>query len=79
MVKVANDIIQAFPISERTYVGVPSGYTAGGSVLHVVEDGDITFDFGTRGMVTLSAIAGQDFALDDDIQSITATGMCWIS
>ena len=79
MIKVGNEIVQAFPVSERTYVGVANGYTFGGTVLHAAEDGDITFDFGTRGVVVLSATAGQDIALDPDIESITSTGTVWIS
>ena len=80
MVKLAEEIIQAFPITERTYVGTPSGYTAGGSVLHVVAATTITFDFGTRGTVVVDALTpGQDFALDPDIVTITADGTVWIS
>ena len=54
MIKVANETIQAFPITERTYVGVASGYDMGGNVLHAAVDGDITFDFGTRGIITVT-------------------------
>jgi hypothetical protein len=79
MIKVGSEAIQAFPITERTYSGVANGYTAGGAVLHAAEDGNITFDFGTRGVVALSVSAGQDLALDPDIISITSTGVVWIS
>ncbi len=80
MVKVGNETIQAFPVTERTYVGTPNGYSSGGHVLHVVSATTITFDFGTRGIVVLDNLTpGQDFALDPDIQSITADGVCWIS
>jgi hypothetical protein len=79
MIKVANEAIQAFPITERTYVGVATGYANGGCVLHAAEDGDITFDFGTRGIVVVTVTAGQDLALDPDIQSITSTATVWIS
>jgi hypothetical protein len=79
MIKVGSEAIQAFPVTERTYSGVANGYTAGGTVLHAAEDGDVTFDFGTRGTVVLSVVAGQDLALDPDIVSITSTGVVWIS
>ncbi len=80
MIKLANEMIQAFPITERTYVGTPNAYTSGGNVLHVVNATTITFDFGTRGTVVVDNLTpGQDFALDPDIQSITADGVCWIS
>ena len=79
MIKAANEIIQAFPVSERTYVGTPSNYTDGGNILHAVNDCQITFDFGTRGTVVMDVVAGQDLALDPDIQVITATDVCWIS
>jgi hypothetical protein len=79
MIKVGTDAIQAFPITKRTYVGIASAYTNGGSVLHVAEDGQITFDFGTMGSVVVNAIAGQDFALAPDIEAITSTGIVWIN
>ncbi len=79
MIKVGNETIQAFPVTERTYSGVANSYTNGGVVLHAAEDGDITFDFGTRGTVVLSVLAGQDLALDPDIEAITSTGVVWIS
>ena len=80
MVKTANGDIQAFPITERTYVGTPSAYSYGGNILHVVSATTITFDFGTAGTVVVDSLtAGQDLALDEDIQSITADGICWIS
>ena len=79
MVKTANGDIQAFPITERTYVGTPNNYSNGGNILHAVNDCTITFDFGTAGTVVVDVGAGQDLALDEDIQSITATDVCWIS
>ena len=79
MVKVANESIQAFPVTSRTYVGVANAYTDGGVVLHCGEDGDVTFDFGTSGTVVISVKAGQDFALAPNIMSITSTGIVWIS
>ena len=79
MLKVANEVIQAFPITKRTYVGTPSGYTDGGVILHVVADCTVDFDFGTTGIVSVNAVAGQDLAFNDDVKSITATGECWIS
>jgi hypothetical protein len=79
MIRLANEIVQAFPVTERTYVGTPNGYSSGGSILHAVNDCQITFDFGTRGTVVMDVSAGQDLALDEDIQSITATDVCWIS
>ena len=79
MVKVADEIIQAFPITSRTYVGVANAYDMGGVALHCGEDGDVTFDFGTSGVVIVSAKAGQDFALAPNIVSITSTGIVWIS
>ena len=79
MVKTANGDIQAFPIHEGTYVGTPSNFSTGCNILHAVNDCQITFDFGTRGTVVVDAPAGQDLAVDSDIQSITATDVCWIS
>ena len=79
MIKVGNEAIQAFPVTERTYSGVANAYSEGGTILHAAEDGDITFDFGTRGSVVLSVVAGQDLALDPDIVSITSAGVVWIS
>jgi hypothetical protein len=79
MVKVANETIQAFPVTQRTYVGAANGYTKGGVILHAAEDGDITFDFGNQGTVVLSVTAGQDIALASNIKSITSTGVVWIS
>jgi hypothetical protein len=79
MVKTANGDIQAFPIHEGTYVGTPSGYASGCNIIHAAEDCDITFDFGARGIVVVSALAGQDLAVASGIESITATATCWIS
>jgi hypothetical protein len=79
MIKAGSELVQAFPTSERTYVGVASGFSDGGMVLHAAEDGDITFEFGTSGTVVVSVVAGQDLALDVDIESITSTGVVWIS
>ena len=78
MVKVANEVVQAFPVVQRTYSGVANGFTDGGVILHVAEDCDITFDFGNSSVV-LSCVAGQDLALDKSIESITSTGVVWIS
>ena len=79
MVKAGNEIVQAFPIHAGTYVGIPNAYTSGGKILHAAEDGSITFDFGTAGSVTVDAVAGQDIAIDRNVQAITATMTCWIS
>ena len=79
MVKTANGDIQAFPIHEGTYIGIPSGYVNGCNIIHALEDCQITFDFGIRGTVLIDVKAGQDLAVASGIESITATATCWIS
>ena len=79
MVKAGNEIIQAFPVHEGTFVGTANGYTGSAKILHAAEDGDITFEFADGTSVALSVTAGQDLAVDRDIQSITSTGTVWIS
>jgi hypothetical protein len=78
MIKVGNEAIQAFPITERTFVGIASDYASGGTVLHAAEDGSINFNFANVS-VTVDVVAGQDLALDPDIETISSTGTVWIS
>ncbi len=80
MVKSSTEIIQAFPIMPHTYVGTPNGLAEKGyNILHAAEDCTVTIDFGTMGSVSVDVLAGQDLALDDRYQTITATGQVWIS
>ena len=80
MIKDSAEIVQAFPIQANTYSGVPNGFNANGySIIHSAADADITFDFGTMGVVVISTLAGQDLAFSKDVQTITATAVCWIS
>jgi hypothetical protein len=79
MVRENSQIIQAFPVTPGTYIGIADNYKAASKVLHVVEDCDLTFDFGAQGSVFLTAAAGQDFALAPELKSITSTGVVWIS
>jgi hypothetical protein len=80
MVKSAAEIIQAFPITPHTYVGTPNAIDARPyDILHAAADGDITFDFGAAGTVTVSVANGQDLAIHSDTIAITATGQVWMS
>jgi hypothetical protein len=79
MVKRASQLIQAFPVTSRTVKGIVNDYTAGGSVIHAAEDGDITFTFKDGSSLVLTVTAGMDFAIGDDVASITSTAEVWIS
>jgi hypothetical protein len=79
MQRVGNEVIQAFPIKPRTYVGVATGYTYGGCILHAVDKQTVTFDFGIKGVVVVDVGEGQDLSFNDDVISITSTGTVWIS
>jgi hypothetical protein len=79
MIKRASQLIQAFPVTSRTFSGVANNYTAGGSVIHAAQDTDITFTFKDGTSLVLSAKQGMDFAIGDDVESITSTAQVWIS
>ena len=78
MIQIGNQIVQAFPITERTFVGVANDYANGGTVLHAAADGTITFNFANKS-IAIDVVAGQDVSLDPDIETITSTGTVWIS
>ena len=79
-IKDGGCIIQAFPVGPHTYVGTPNAFDPSGyQLIHAVADGDITFDFGTAGSVTMTVTTGQDIAIHESCVAITATGICWIS
>ena len=80
MVKENSDIVQAFPIRANTYNGTANAFTPKGhNIIHAVADGDITFDMGTEGTVTIAVLAGQDLAFGKEVQAITSTAAVWIS
>ena len=79
MVKAGNEIIQAFPITESTFIGVASAYTGSAKILHAAADGTITFNFANGSSISVDVIAGQDLAVDRDTDSITSTATVWIS
>jgi len=78
MIKLGNEMVQAFPIMNSTFVGVANGYTGGGRILHAAEDGTLTFVLPTKN-ISIDVVAGQDIALSLDVRSITSTGTVWIS
>ena len=79
MKTLTNEAIQAFPVERETYVGTLTNYPAENKeIIHVVEDGSITFDFGDHD-ITLDVVAGLDLALGHGIVEITSTGTVWIS
>jgi hypothetical protein len=71
--------VQAFPISSNLFTGIASDETcANRSVLHAVEDGDITFTFRDSTTKVLSVIAGMDLGLTRDVISVTSTANIWL-
>jgi len=80
MVKQGNDIIQAFPVKAGTVVVPANGnqVLSGEAIIHVVEDGTITFHFPSRDVV-LDVVAGLDLAVMDGCESIDTTGAVWVS
>ena len=80
VVKNSGEIVQAFPITAGTYVGTPSAISAKGyTLVHCNEACDVTFNFGVKGTVVVSATAGMDFAIGEGCETITATGEVIIS
>ena len=80
MVKQSAEIIQAFPIQANTYVGTPTSIDAVGfNIIHAASDCDITFNFRGGSSVIVSVITGQDLAIGNDCEFITATADIWMS
>ena len=88
MVKESTQIIQAFPVGPHTYIGTLSTFTPlGYSILHAVEDGTITFTFASangeepcsKKDLAFSVMAGQDLAIHPLCESISSSGICWVS
>ena len=67
-----NRDIQALPIHQETFIGVPTNQECSNKVVHATEDGDITFIFNGDDKV-VSAVAGDDFAASKECTGITAT------
>lgn len=72
---------KAFPIQENTFVGVAArGMNVRGfMVLHVVEDGTLTFTMMSGKVITLDVIGGQDIALSDEVITLASTGIIAVS
>jgi hypothetical protein len=81
--KITGSTIQALPIHKDTYIspdGGMTGYTVTKeSVVHCLEDGELTFDFGMHGTKTVPAIAGMDYALGGACQEISSTAKVIVS
>ena len=75
MVRDNTQVIQAMPIKASTYVGTPANKEARGyNIVHCNTDVTLTFNFGANGNVVISAMAGQDFAFDNTLVNLTASG-----
>jgi hypothetical protein len=73
--------IQAFPLHIGTNVFTTnvSGYEIkSGSIVHMLADGNITLNYAS-GAVVVPAVAGSDWAIGDNIQSIDIDAACIIS
>ena len=71
--------IQAFPLTPTTFVGSLTDFnTKGYVILHCVEDGTLTLNFGTT-TLSVDVQAGMDFSIDPQCQRISSTGKVMIS
>ena len=73
--------IQAFPLHLGTNVfasGVSGYQIKSGSVVHMNADGDITLNY-QGGTVVVPVLAGSDWVVGDNIQSIDISAACIIS
>ena len=81
----SNTPVQAFPIETTTAVfttGTTNYEVKGPLLVHMLADGDITCHYNTGGTpatVVISAIAGSDFAIANDFDSIDVGANCIIS
>ena len=82
----SNTPVQAFPVETTTSV-YPSGTSAyeveGPVLVHMLADGNITCHYNTGattpGSIVVPAIAGSDFAIANDFDSIDVDANCIIS
>jgi hypothetical protein len=78
MIKESGQIIQAFPLGMSTNV-YPSGVTSfevnKSLIVHIVEDGDITL-IGRGNTITVSVLAGSDWAIDRDVELLDVSSSC---
>jgi hypothetical protein len=74
--------IQAFPLHLGTNVftsGVTGYEIKSGSIIHMLEDGNVVLNRNGSVAVTVPAPAGIDYVIGDNIQSIDVDASCIIS
>ena len=76
--------LQAYPITEQTYQGVPNGMVYDRDKLYnfllkTLETTDITIEFDNGSVVLTGIPEGYDFVLPGSIGTITTTGKVMIS
>jgi hypothetical protein len=77
--------VQAFPIKTTTQVfgsGVTAFEIKGPSIVHIDTDSQITCHYNTNatpGSIVFNALAGSDWVIDDDFDSIDVSDACIIS
>ena len=80
MIQSGGDPIQAFPLGPGTYVGTPTAMDMDGySIIHAVEDVQLTLQFSQNNSLVIDVPAGMDVAIDPQCDYLTATGKVWVS
>lgn len=66
---------QAFPLGRDTFKGIASSQARGGyTILHATAAGSVTVSFdGGATSLAVDVTAGQDFALAENVETITST------
>ncbi len=74
-----NREIQAFPTHKGTWVGIASNQQCANKIVHIAEDGDVTFHFDSGDIVYSGLSAPWDTVTDGTCTGVTSTATIYIS
>lgn len=73
MVYLANgQAVQVLPITPQTFIGVPTNQECSKQIVHMSEEGAVTFHFASGDKVIALAPAGIDFIADESCTGVTS-------